>query len=457
MLNISEVSTNGKVDTKKYGALDKCGDAHSSRRFTRWLTVTMILGILFLLLPWTQNIQSKGKVTTLRPEHRPQVIPSAIDGRIEKWYVAEGQLVKAGDTIVQISEIKTDYFDPALVGRTQQQVEAKEGAIISYDQKVQALEDQIQAYRSEWEYKQKQLANKIQQSQFKITSDSIELARTRIDYDISLRQLARTQELFDQGIKSRTELEDKQVKVQETQAKLGAAENKLLSSRNDLMNSRLELNTGLYDFNQKLAKAESEKYSTLSSKFDAEGNADKLRIEVANYTRRSSFHFITAPQDCYITKAIKTGIGETVKEGESIVDIMPANFELAVEMYIKPIDLPLISQGRTVSFLFDGWPALVFAGWPNLSFGFFRGKVVAIDNTISENGKYRVLVGPDPESRPWPEALRPGSGAEGIALLDNVPLWYELWRRLNGFPPNFYDDTLPEQPKLKAPVKSIAK
>jgi adhesin transport system membrane fusion protein len=455
MLNISNISTNGKIDMSKYCSLDKCGEARSSRQLTRWLIAALLIGIVFMFLPWTQNIQSKGKVTTLSPEHRPQVIPSAIDGRIEKWYVAEGQLVKAGDTIVQISEIKTDYFDPALVDRTELQVQAKEGSISSYGMKVNALQNQIEAYRSEWEFKQKQLANKIQQGQFKITSDSIELERARIDFDIAVRQLNRTKELFDQGIKSRTEWEDKQVKVQETQAKLGSAENKLLSSRNDLMNSKLELSTALYDFNQKLAKAESDKYSTLSSKYDAEANVSKLRIEVANYERRSSLHFITAPQDCYITKALITGIGETVKEGEGIVDIMPANFELAVEIFVKPIDLPLISKGRQVNFLFDGWPALVFSGWPGLSFGFYQGMVVAVDNNISPNGKYRVLVSPAPTARPWPEALRPGSGAEGIALLDNVPLWFELWRRLNGFPPNFYDNEVPEQPKLKAPLKAV--
>ena len=30
-----------------------------------------------------------------------------------------------------------------------------------------------------------------------------------------------------------------------------------------------------------------------------------------------------------------------------------------------------------------------------------------------------------------------GSGVYGWTLLDDVPIWYELWRQLNGFPPNF--------------------
>jgi hypothetical protein len=31
-----------------------------------------------------------------------------------------------------------------------------------------------------------------------------------------------------------------------------------------------------------------------------------------------------------------------------------------------------------------------------------------------------------------------GTGAQAMALLNDVPIWYELWRNINGFPPNYY-------------------
>ena len=123
-----------------------------------------------------------------------------------------------------------------------------------------------------------------------------------------------------------------------------------------------------------------------------------------------------------------------------MVSILPANVELAVEMFVRPMDLPLISVGREVRFIFDGWPAFFFSGWPGVSLGTFAGKVVAIDRNISANGKFRILVAQARSETPWPAALRVGGGAKGIALLDNVPLWYELWRVLNGFPPNLYEE-----------------
>jgi len=98
----------------------------------------------------------------------------------------------------------------------------------------------------------------------------------------------------------------------------------------------------------------------------------------------------------------------------------------------------LIHLGEKVRIQFDGWPVIVFSGWPNVSYGTYGGEVVAIETFISANGKYRILLAPDADDYEWPEALRVGSGATTIALLDDVPIWYELWRQLNGFPPNYY-------------------
>jgi multidrug resistance efflux pump len=345
------------------------------------------------------------------------------------------------------------------VPRTNQQVRAKEGAIGSYSDKIIALEQQISAMRSELDFKQRQLTNKISQMEFKLNSEEADYSQAVVQDSIALRQYSRSQELFEKGIDSRTKLEDKQSKVQQTAAKLISAQNKVQEARNELENAKLALSTVQYEYNQKIAKAKSDKFSTLSTMYDAEGSVNKLRIEASNYSARSMFYYILAPQDCYITKAVKPGIGETVKEGEGIVTIMPADYQLAVELFVKPMDLPLVELGQEVRFIFDGWPAFIFSGWPGQSFGTYSGSIFAIDNMISKNGEYRILVGANPNGKPWPEALRVGSGAQGIALLNNVPLWYEIWRRLNGFPPDYYEsgesNTKEEGIKMKAPAKSI--
>jgi len=396
------------------------------------------LCIVISFLPWTQNVQADGYVTNLKPDQRPQTVNSVIAGQIEKWYIQEGQFVEKGDTILFISEVKDEYFDPDLLTRTRERLAAQEGGIEAYIKKINAVDQQVGALKQSQKLKKEQAQNKLRQGVLKVQSDSLDLIAASSNLDIAEKQYLRQESLYEQGLKSLTDLENYRQKYREAEAKYVSAENKLLTSRNELINAKIELTSIQADYNDKIAKSESNKFTALSDMLDAEGKLAKTLNEVSNYTIRSSMYFITAPQSGYITKALQSGIGETIKEGAPIVSIVPNISELAVEMYVRPIDLPLLEKGAPVRFIFDGWPSLVFSGWPNVSVGTYAGRVFAIDNVTSTNGKYRILVAPDPKEEEWPKELRMGSGAQAIALLKDVPIWYEFWRQLNGFPPEFY-------------------
>ncbi|MBL3655895.1 HlyD family secretion protein [Fulvivirga sediminis] len=438
MLNISINSIRGKIDQTKYSALNLVENKVSGRVFLRIISYTLIAVVIIMFLPWTQNINSGGNVTALRPDQRPQTIHSIIAGRIEKWYVQEGDFVEKGDTILYISEIKDDYFDPQLLSRTQEQLKAKEMSVKSYMEKVKALDNQIDALATTSDLKMEQARNKLKQAHLKVQSDSIGYEASITNYNIAKEQYARQEQLYNDGLKSLTDLEKRKLTLQKAQADMISYENKLLSSKNDVINAKVELTSIRTKYKESIAKAESDKYSAMSSMYDAETTVSKLQNQYMNYSVRTGLYYITAPQNGYVTQAIQTGLGETIKEGASIVSIMPSDYTLAVEMYVRPIDLPLLEKGQPVRIQFDGWPAVVFSGWPNTSYGTYGGKVYAIDNFISPNGKYRVLVEPDPEDHDWPDAIRVGAGTRNMVLLKDVPIWYELWRQINGFPPDYY-------------------
>jgi multidrug efflux pump subunit AcrA (membrane-fusion protein) len=402
----------------------------------------LVLFLLFLpafFLPWTQNILSRGKVTTLRPDQRPQTIHTVIGGRIEKWFVREGQQVQKGDTILYISEIKDDYFDPQLLNRTEDQIQSKKMAVANYMEKVKALDNQIDALFKSKELKLEQAQNKLKQAFLKVQSDSIDLEAAKTNQTIAEAQFKRNEDLYKQGLKSLTDFENFKQKRQEAEAKRIAQENKFLAALNDVINARVELGSIEAEFRDKLAKAESEKYASLSMMYDAEMAVTKMQNQYMNYSIRSGLYYILAPQDGFITKALRVGIGETIKEGTEVVSIMPSNFEFAVETFIRPVDIPLLSKDLPVRVQFDGWPALVFSGWPVVSFGTYGGKVLAVDPFISENGYFRVLIVPDTADHSWPANLSIGTGTNTFTLLQDVPVWYELWRQFNGFPPEYYD------------------
>ena len=439
MLNISNNSINNEVLLKNFISGKHVLNKSYYKYFNRFLLVFALIGLIILFLPWTQNITGNGFLTTLMPSQRPQTLQSQIPGRIEKWFVQEGDYVKKGDTILKISEVKSEYFDPELLSRTQEQIDANQGSSVAYSNKQIALDNQIKALEQELLLKRSQLENKILQAAFKVSNDSIKLVAAKTNTEIALSQFERVRDLEVLDLKAVREVEDKKLKLQEAQANEIAQENDFENSKNLALNvalERLEVETSYMD---KISKAQSELFTAQSNFYNAKEKGSKLSNTYSNYSRRSDLMYITAPQNGYINKTIKGGIGETFKEGEKLLGIMPADYELAVETFVNPIDLPLLHIDEKVRIQFDGWPAIVFSGWPNVSYGTYGAKVVAIETFISDNGKYRVLLAPDPDDHDWPTAIRVGSGARTFALLEDVPIWFELWRQLNGFPPNYYN------------------
>jgi len=437
MLNISK-DNQVLITPGKYASITNVARRPHYKLLNRIIIGFLIFLIGCLFLPWTQNISGDGSVTTLKPDHRPQTVHNAIAGRIEKWYVQEGDYVKKGDTILFISEIKEDYFDPNLISNAKEQVDAKRMAVESYGDKVNSLEQQSASLGTERGLKLQQARNKIKQAHLKIKSDSMDLEAIKTQLRIAQTQFNRSTALNKEGLKPMTDVEQKRLKLQEAEAYIITQENKLLSSQNELLNARVEINRITAEYAEKISKSQSDKFTALSTQYDTKAQVNKLQNQYVNYSVRNGLYYITAPQNGYVSRALLAGIGETIKEGTPIVSIMPAGYDIAIETYVNPIDLPLVHRGAKVRVWFDGWPRIVFSGWPGLSYGTYGGRVVAIENFISQNGKYRVLISPDGEAEKWPKELSIGAGAQSIALLETVSVWYEIWRNLNGFPPNYY-------------------
>jgi len=405
-----------RIPTDRVYSLRALKTPQSGKVLAWWLMGLSFIFLLILFLPWQQNIRGRGLVTALDPGHRPQTVESAIPGRIRQWHVREGQYVSKGDTILSLSEIKEKYFDPQLLTRLTQQIEAKEKNIDAKLQKAQSLRGQITALVL-------QQKGKLEQAQAKLIAE-------KVRFDNAENQYQRNKNLYEAGNIPLTRFQDFEYKYQ--------------GSKADYNNAAIEVSRVEAEYTDKISKAESELNSTLAELYDSQGTLAKLRNEFSNMQIRNEQYQVIAPQAGIVVKALKAGIGETIKEGEAVCSIMPEASDLAVAMYIKAMDVPLISKGRKVRIQFDGWPALQFAGWPNVSVGTFGGQVEVIDFVNSQPGEFRILVIPDKDDEPWPHQLRMGSGTKGWVMLNDVPVWFEIWRQLNGFPASIYQQ--PEDP-----------
>ena len=394
--------------------------AHGS--FFRWAGALALVALAAMFLPWQQYVQGTGSVTAFRPQDRPQTLPALIDGRIERWHVREGAFVRRGEPIVEISEVKEEYLDPAVVARTAEQRDAKSAAIVSKRLVAAALAEQVVLL-------ERTLALSVEKTRNKVVQYEAGVDAAAADSAVALDQLRRRQALADSGYVSVNDLQSFRLKAQQADAKLA-------EKRAELRNARIELDALGAEYGEKIQKARADRAKTLAEIDEGAGEVAKLESKVAALRVRSGFYRIEAPQDGYVVRAVKSGVGETVKAGEPVVTVQPSAPQRAVELYVKPMDVPLLRAGRRVRLQFDGWPALQFAGWPSVAVGTFGGVIAVVDRVGGGDGKFRVLVVPDPADEPWPEQLRMGSGVYGWAMLDEVRVWFEVWRRLNGFPPS---------------------
>lgn len=441
MLHISKHKIKVKENYNKFKSVRFSADDRRFFSFNKFIVAALVIIFIVMFLPWTQFVTGNGNITTLSPDKRPQTIQSRIAGRVEKWYVKEGDYVSKGDTIVFISEIRDAFFDPLLLERTDIQVKAKNFSYMSLQERVEALTFQIEALNEERGLKLEQASNKLLQANLKVQSDSIELVAAKEQVSIAKRQLDRIIELEREGLEAVTDVEDRNVRFQLSMARVISQENNLLASKNEVLNARIEISSINANYKDRISISESNKLSAKSGQFNTEADLAKLENARSNLVARDGMRHILAPQNGYINRAIQRGLGETFSEGAQIASIMPSDADLAVETFVDPIDLPLIHVGEKVRIIFDGWPFIFFSGWPNLSYGTFGGEIVAVERFISDNGKYRVLIAPDKEEEEWPEPIRAGTGAKTFALLNNVPVWYELWRQINGFPQDYYESS----------------
>jgi adhesin transport system membrane fusion protein len=424
MLNISKNSIRPRLDLEKMKANSEIQGFGVIKKFNRIFIFIFGLAFIVLFLPWTQNVRGMGEVTTFLPSERPQTLQSSIPGRIQRWYVREGDTVNFGDTIVFITELNNEFFDPEVADRTREQLEALVASIDAYEGKLVALDDMLAAMIQNRDFR-------LMQTRLRIEADSMDVLAANVMRQQALIQFQRADTLFNEGIASRFEFEQRNQSYQEAMARYQSASARYNNTRTDYF-------AILADFAEKESKLRSDRFTVVTQLLEAKQKIAQLQNRLANIEVRQGFYYLTAPQRGMITRTYVAGLGENIREGQALAQLMPLHYQIAAEIFVRPVDLPLIRPGQRAQLEFDGWPAIVFSGWPNTSFGTFSSRVVAVDNVAEAKG-YRVLVVPDPnDPRGWPEQLRFGSGVNGILLLNNVPVWYELWRQINGFPPEFY-------------------
>ena len=219
---------------KKYSAYNSIYSVDIESRIKNIFWGLFFVLVFILFVPWTQNINTSGIVTTQFQEQRPQQINSIIPGKIIKWWVKEGDYVQKGDTIVELADTKDDYLDPRLIERTNDQLIAKKQKVDFYDNKITNIKGQLVAIEEGFKLKEAAIKNKIQQLERKILIDSAELSAAKIDLEVGTNQYNRAGKMLNDGIISLVDYERRTQSFNKAKASFQEKQQKFLNTKQDV-------------------------------------------------------------------------------------------------------------------------------------------------------------------------------------------------------------------------------
>jgi len=361
------------------------------------IALLLVVSLTLVLVPWQQTVAGSGDVTSFVPSARAQTIEATINGRIVAWFVNEGANVRTGDTIAILQDINVNFIDPDFADRLET---SRDNVLLAQDATIAAsLERTKQAVQS----------LEAARASFDAVKTEVRIARTRYDRAVMLN---------DSGLVSRRDLESAIVNY--------------TKATNDSIRFEAAVNSARQ--NLEAVKAEQDRIER-----QANVTIQDAELRLNNARGRKSGSAIISPINGQVTRIMKAGAGQTVKEGDKLAIVVPYTGDIAAELFVSGMDAALVDIGKEVTLQFAGFPAFQFSGFPNVSIGIYRGRVAAIDAIDDGKGKFRLLVVPDTAYRKWADRtyLRQGSEVTGWVLLNEVPLGYELWRQINGFPPQF--------------------
>ena len=415
-----------------------------SRMATACSWAMVLTPIAMLLLPWVQNIQATGEVTAFLPNERQQTVDTPVGGRVLRWHVQEGSIVKAGDLLADVSDI-----DPGALVRLEGQKRELQSKIDAKDQELRSYQLQLQQIESGRDLQVGAARQRLDGVGERARGAREAVSGAEASLTAATTQSARLARLLRSGVVSRRDVE-----VAERDAEV--ARRSLNSSRATLEAAKAELRAADVEVDRTRADAQArvESASASASKVAgevADGRQSMLKLEVDIARQRAQT--ITAPRDGVVLRLLNNPDAEVLKPGDPLVVLVPETSRRGVALLVRGNDAPLITPGRKVRLQFEGWPAVQFGGWPEVAVGSFAGEVAFVDPTDDGKGKFRVMVVPDESERSWPSDrfLRQGSQARGWILLDRVTVGYETWRQLNGFPPRIPE----EKPKPDVARKRV--
>ncbi len=344
-----------------------------------------------------------------------QVIQNLEGGIVESILVSEGQSVKEGQTILKIGNTKS--FSTSESNKLKymelkakrlrlyaqaNQIQFESPKDISEDEKeqIELAKKLYDANTKEFEAKDNSMMQQIEQrkQEYKEAKAKIQSLKKSLEY-VS-EEIAMTEPMVKEGIKSKVDF----LKLKREASTI----------ENDIQAARLSLprlSSAIEEYREK--RIESKQLFIKEAKQELnEVTAELSRLEAQQiaYSDQVDRTMVKSPVNGIVQKLYVNTIGGVIKPGEDIIEIVPTNKKLWLEIKIKPSDIAFIHPGAEAKVKISAYDFAIHGG--------LVGKVVDIspDTITDENENTFYLIHVETEknhlgSKEHPLKIIPGMTA----------------------------------------------
>lgn len=363
----------------------------------------LIIGFVFLLLVWSifgrldVVATASGKIV---PDSRSKIIQPIETAAVRAIHVVDGQVVKAGDKLIELDGTVTQADSDRLLA----EYHAASLDAIMYKALIAAQESEMKSGTTKViDFGSNKLIGKIPDAevsaQKRLANGQLEAYKTRASQlaAVILRQEAEhraIQSLFEKLQQTLPIMQQREADYQNLLTKNFVSRHEYLELKTSLIEQERDLvaqQERLAEIAAARLEAERERKqfyaetrrAWLDKLHDAEQRSSSLSQEVIKADSRSKFMRLTSPVDGTVQQLAVHTVGGVVTPAQPLMTIVPLNGPIEVEAYLSNQDIGFVRPGQKVEVKIETFSFT--------KYGTVKGEIVAVSSDAIKDEKLGLV------------------------------------------------------------------
>ncbi len=422
------------------------GAVGSARRLRRPRALIYLCALLAIALgAWAalamvdRMVRTQGRIV---PSAKQQLVQHLEGGIVSKVYVREGDVVRAGDSLVAVSDLAANSSRDekqmrlnglqARIGRLT--AEAQGASRLAAPSGTAAATPDARAEADAFSARQTRLRQTTLVLEQQMAQRRQEVAETEArrkglsaELDVARQQLALVQTMVSRNAGSQSELLEARGRVERLSTQVREAETALPR----LASAAAELAARIAETS---AQFRSDSRTALS---DAQVELRRVQEDIKTENDRVRRTVVTAPVAGTVNKLLANTVGGVVRPGETLLELTPSDTALAVETRASPAERGALQVGQAAK--------VRVAAYDYTQFGTLAARVTEIsaDSLADERGEryFRVALVVDAASaRRFGQSLSPGMTVTADAITGQRTILQYLLTPIRGLAATAFRD-----------------